>query len=789
MLWYRKLAVLFFVLQCTFSLLAQCGVGKVIQTCVNSASLETTSSSPGSWSILTGSGLIANSTSTSTSVSALPEGISTFLWVPNDNTCKDTVFVRIPKIGATKSTLLGYGKIVSPTEIKVSFGSLIKFARDTGTVFPKKVSFFEPFVAFSLYSCQPPLPANILQDACVYKQIFENNFTNNGSFVVSYPVANQTYWVVPVLINDITLQGPQVDPTCQKTGTPIKFTLLNDITFTTKDHCKEYSSNIIIKGGDAEFFGSSYQIKNFVSKKGVLSSNSIKHGDTLVLSNLAYGETVSFDVVDAIGYVKSYSYTYPPCPACVTTIGYNSNYCRYDSIASPIFYNNSGIGRLKVFPKTGLVWDTITGKVDVRKSVPGTYSITNITSLSCAKQDTSLCTLRLLDSIKPPVSPAVDTLCMPNAKIGNIKSVVAQLITWYDQFGNKLNPDIAPAVDGVTYYSTQTINGCESIKVPIRVFAPKVSPPIGNPIQYVCKDNSPKIADLKPSGANIFWYAVAEGGTKLSPSKLLGETTYYATIKVRCESQQRLAVAVKFDTPPMPVLQDDTLRYCFSPLLKTDSLRPYGKEYAWYAKVNDVDSLQAKDKLEQGTYYVSYINTATKCQSGRQKVRVFVTEILANLTVFPPNCDKSDGELLAKPSQGTYPYNFEWSNGSAAASVENVASGHYVLKVTDAKGCAMDTLVYVGCRKTISSILTVNGDNVNDVWVVGYAQRFPQVKVLIYNRWGNLVYVSQMPYHDDWDGRTNVGIDQAFVPTGTYFYQIYKTPDDTPESGYIEVLK
>jgi gliding motility-associated-like protein len=111
------------------------------------------------------------------------------------------------------------------------------------------------------------------------------------------------------------------------------------------------------------------------------------------------------------------------------------------------------------------------------------------------------------------------------------------------------------------------------------------------------------------------------------------------------------------------------------------------------------------------------------------------------------------------------------------------------LKVTDAKGCKMDTLVYVVCRKTISSILTVNGDHVNDVWVVGYAQRFPQVKVLIYNRWGNLVYVSQIPYEDDWDGRTNVGIDQAYVPTGTYFYQIYKTPDSIPETGFIEVLK
>ncbi len=789
MLWYRKLAVLFFVLQCTFSLFAQCGVGKVIETCGTSASLQTTSTLPGSWSVVSGGGLIANPTSKSTTVSGLPEGISTFLWTPNDNSCKDTLFVRIPKLGTTTASVLGAGKLVTPTEVKVSFGSILKF-NTVGSVLPKPVSNVSS-VAYFVYTCQPPSNPNVFQDLCVNKGSFENvnNLKNDGALVAKLPVTAQTYWVVPVLSNDIILQGPQVDPTCQKTGTPIKITLLNDITYTITNHCKEGKSEIIFSGGDAEFFGSKLTISNVVSKKAIFSLMSLEHGQKLTITELVNGETISFDVTDALGYTKKVSYMFPPCPACITTIGYNSNYCRYDSIASPIFYNNSGIGRLKVFPKTGLVWDTITGKVDVRKSLPGTYSITNITSLSCLTQDTNLCTLRLLDSIKPPLSPAVDTLCMPNPKVGNIKSVVAQLITWYDQFGIKLNPDIAPALDGVTYYSTQTINGCESIKVPIRVLAPKVSAPTGNSMQFVCKEKSPTIADLKPSGANISWYTTAQGGVKIPSTKLLTEAIYYATIKLRCESQQRLAVAVKFDTPPLPILQEDTLRYCYSPLLAVDSLRPFGKEYAWYAKLNDVYSLQAKNKLEQGTYYVSYINTATNCQSSRLKVRVFVTEIQANLKVFLPNCDKTDGELAAKPSQGAYPYDFQWSNGNTSATIENIASGHYVLKVTDAKGCTMDTLVYVGCRKTISSILTVNGDHVNDVWVVGYAQRFPQVKVLIYNRWGNLVYVSQIPYEDDWDGRTNVGIDQAYVPTGTYFYQIYKTPDSPPESGFIEVLK
>lgn len=791
MLLYRKLVVLFFAIQCTFSLFSQCNIGKVLEVCGNSALLKTSSTLPGSWSLVSGAGLIANPTSNSTNVSGLPEGISIFLWSTNDKSCEVKDTILIPKLGSTTASVLGVGKLVNPTEVKVSFGSILKF-NTVGFVLPKPVANVSS-VAYFVYTCQPPSNPDVLQDLCVNKGSFVNvnNLKNDGALVAKLPVTAQTYWVVPVLSNGITQQGPQVDPVCQKTGAPFKITLLNDITYTITNHCKEGKSEIVFSGGDAEFFGSKLTISNVVSRKALFSPNtmSLYKGEKLTITELANGETISFDVTDALGYTKKVSYMFPPCPACVTTIGYKSNYCRYDSIASPIFYNNSGVGRLKVFPKTGLVWDTITGKVDVRKSVPGIYSITNITSLSCARQDTSLCTLRLLDSIKPPVSPAVDTLCMPNPKVGNIKSVVAQLITWYDQFGNKLNPDIAPALDGVTYFSTQTINGCESVKVPIRVLAPKVSAPTGNPMQFVCKEKSPTIADLKPSGANISWYATAQGGVKIPVNKLVNEATYYATIKLRCESQQRLAVAVKFDAPPLPILKADTLRFCYSLSLAIDSLRPFGKEYAWYAKVNDVYDLPAKNKLEQGTYYVSFINTATNCQSSRLKVRVFVTEIQANLKVFLPNCEKSDGEVVANPSQGTYPYSYNWSNGNASATIKNVSSGDYVLNIQDAKGCSMDTLLYVGCRKNVSSILTIDGNNVNDVWVVGYAQRFPQVKVLIYNRWGNLVYVSQIPYEDDWDGRTNVGIDQAYVPSGTYFYQIYKTPESTPESGYIEVLK
>ena len=793
MLFHKKIFFIFFVLQCTNVFYAQinssCSLGNDIQTCNSVVSLESNSLLPGNWKIISGGGSFTNANAALTTVINLPDGISTFAWSNNDNSCFDTISVIVPKIGTTLPSVVGPGKVVSPIECKVSFGSILKF-NTVGSVLPPTTGNLSS-VAYFLYTCQPPVNTDVLQDVCVNKGVFENinNIKNDGSLIAKKPTSSQTYWAVPVLSNDITLQGPQVDPNCQKTGVPIKFTMLNDITYVIKDHCKDGVSEITFSGGDAEFFGSKFTISNIVTKKGLFSSTSLANGEILTISNLINGETISFDVTDAVGYKISFSYMFPPCPACITTIGYNSSYCRYDSIASPVFYNNAGIGRLSVTPKSGLVWDTISGVVDVQKSLPGVYMIKNITSKSCVKQDTSLCTLSLLDTIKPPVSPASEVLCMPNPKVGNITSVVAQLITWYDKNGKKLNSDIDPVFDGETYFSTQTIDGCESKKVPIKVIAPTVNPPIADALQYVCKENKPTIANLSPNGSNINWYLSPTGGGKLPLNTPLTETKYYATITLNCESQQRLEVNVKFDNPPLPTLNSDTLFYCGSKLLTVDSLVPYGKQFVWYAKPLDVSPLTSKAKLEQGTYYISYLNTATNCQSLRMKVRVFITEILANVQLFEPNCDQSDGFMISSPSQGSYPYTYQWSTGDNSSKLEKVVAGDYELKISDAKGCAIDTVIKVDCRKKIASVLTPDGNGKNDVWVVGYSDRYPSVKVIIYNRWGNIIYESPTPYLDNWDGTSNVLVDQPYVPAGTYFYQIYKTPDSTPESGYIEVMK
>lgn len=64
-----------------------------------------------------------------------------------------------------------------------------------------------------------------------------------------------------------------------------------------------------------------------------------------------------------------------------------------------------------------------------------------------------------------------------------------------------------------------------------------------------------------------------------------------------------------------------------------------------------------------------------------------------------------------------------------------------------------------------------NIDGINDVFVIRGIENYPNNKIEIYNRWGQLVFEAS-PYTNNWDGKSQTGIsvggDQ--LPIGTYFY-------------------
>jgi len=90
----------------------------------------------------------------------------------------------------------------------------------------------------------------------------------------------------------------------------------------------------------------------------------------------------------------------------------------------------------------------------------------------------------------------------------------------------------------------------------------------------------------------------------------------------------------------------------------------------------------------------------------------------------------------------------------------------------------------------IPKLLTPNNDGINDTWVLGGIENFPDNEVVILDRWGGELF-KKSGYDNQrivWDGTNKGG---KIVPTGTYFYYIsVQTNSETQkEQGFIEVVQ
>lgn len=181
-------------------------------------------------------------------------------------------------------------------------------------------------------------------------------------------------------------------------------------------------------------------------------------------------------------------------------------------------------------------------------------------------------------------------------------------------------------------------------------------------------------------------------------------------------------------------------------------------------------------KAGYGTHEITYETTGgmLSCLQGSAKRQVLVLK--------PPVIS-----LLARrevpwgssfqPVQPVYAdYIYQWmppiylSNPNQANPVITPEdSVSYTLKVTDRYGCWNEAKMQVKILYTvwIPDVFSPNGDGVNDSWELKGIERFPESELIIYNRWGNVVFYSK-GYANAWDG----SYEGTPAPGGNYAYQL-----------------
>ena len=93
----------------------------------------------------------------------------------------------------------------------------------------------------------------------------------------------------------------------------------------------------------------------------------------------------------------------------------------------------------------------------------------------------------------------------------------------------------------------------------------------------------------------------------------------------------------------------------------------------------------------------------------------------------------------------------------------------------------------------VSSVLTSNGDFINDTWYIKNIDLYPDNTVQIFDRWGGLLYKTVSYYNLSviCEGKSNQGNlgNEEFLQTGTYFYVIDLGTGGKKITGAVEVIR
>jgi gliding motility-associated-like protein len=83
-----------------------------------------------------------------------------------------------------------------------------------------------------------------------------------------------------------------------------------------------------------------------------------------------------------------------------------------------------------------------------------------------------------------------------------------------------------------------------------------------------------------------------------------------------------------------------------------------------------------------------------------------------------------------------------------------------------------------------------DGDGTNDKFVIPGIEKYPNNKLTIVNRWGDVVY-EKSQYQNDWGGEPNKGIllDKGVLPAGNYFYIFETGTTDKSITGSLYINK
>ena len=356
-----------------------------------------------------------------------------------------------------------------------------------------------------------------------------------------------------------------------------------------------------------------------------------------------------------------------------------------------------------------------------------------------------------ISSVALPTLSSPQQFCIQqNAKLNDIV-ITGQNITWYNALTNgTVLPTNTLLIDGVTYYASQTINGCESARVPVLVNIQNTPAPTGNQNQSFCSTENATLSSIAITGTDIIWYNSSSGNTILPTSTLLQNgVTYYASQTINnCESPTRLAISIQLINTLNANNYSETICDDLNNGLETVNLSNYnsslisstGNLFKYYYSLNGAQNQLVSDEVQNSSNYNLSIGNNlfyVRIESPNTCFQIVALELqlvskpILNINDIMPICQ---GETIIINAGNDYD-TYLWSTNEISSSIIVSQPGNYTVTVSKIHGTTI-------CSSTKNfTVVNSNIGTISEIITSDWTQNENTISVLLSsNSLGNYEY-------------------------------------------------
>ena len=494
--------------------------------------------------------------------------------------------------------------------------------------------------------------------------------------------------------------------------------------------------------------------------------------------------TNSFIVTDIHGNTNTCSFTVEVFPVPVIALDPTNVSC--------FELDNGSINATITIGTSPYTYDWSNGATteDVTGLAPGTYTLDVIDDNGCTASASAVIT-----------QPTALTLTAQDDHVNcfngtegaiNITANGGTLPYTYDWSNGASSEDLSNLIAGNYGVTVTDALGCEIS------YSTEITQPDTLLVQYqvynaTCTAANGSIQVQVTGGTTPYEYNWSDGSTELNLNNALeGDYTFDVVDAQGCTNNFTATITATSDIAAVANVKDVR---CYNESNGEIQVTILSGNAPFTYNWSNGDSEPVSDSLAAGDYSV-LVTDAFGCETTlnmtvTQPDSLFVTLSNSvytsgdNISVYGGN----DGYLNSQVFGGVSPFDFIWSSGETTQNISGLAAGVYSLIVTDANGC----VAYASTRMTQPDMLAMpngfspNGDGTNDNFVVMGIEAYLDNELMIYNRWGNIVY-KKAGYQNEWNGDNTGG---EALPDGTYFaiLKVIAGDEEIILKGYVDLRR